>query len=50
MVKLASRPLDLQVAACLALFRARDAIVVVMDHPAEQRRALIDRLNRIYPF
>lgn len=42
--------LDVTVSECLEIWRNRPAIVVVLGEPSRHRRALIGRINQMYPY
>ncbi len=50
MARLACRMLEVDWELCLALWRARPVIEVILEDPASRRQSLIERINTVYPF
>jgi hypothetical protein len=49
-LRIACLRLDVSVEQCLEIWRGRPAIVVVFEEQGESRRALVGRINQMYPF
>ena len=50
MARLACRRLEVDWELCLALWRNRPVIEVVLEAPAERKQRLIERIDQMFPY
>lgn len=49
-MRMACLRLDITVTECLDIWRNRPAIVIILEESDRSRRALVGRINDMYPF